>query len=252
MLSKPQIRTVTSLQHKKFRREHGLFIVEGIKSVTEFLQSDYIVQHIFYTPQAAAKLIKIPQNIKSDEVSGETLERISALKTPQGVLALVRIPSYPPLTADALRNTFHLILDDIQDPGNLGTIIRTAEWFGFRRVICSPNCVDVYNPKVVQATMGSLPRIEVHYTDITALVRDAPVPVFGTVLNGTPLYETAFGHEGLIVMGNEGNGISAAVLKHIRHPVTIPRIGRAESLNVAVSTAIVCAELARNGKMGAI
>lgn len=248
MLSKPQIRTITALQHKKFRREHGLFIVEGIKSVTEFIHSDYIVQHVFYTPQAAAKLDKIPQNIKSDEISEEELRRISALKTPQGVLALVQLPVQAPLTGTLLRGAFHLVLDDIQDPGNLGTIIRTAEWFGFNRVICSLNCVDAYNPKVVQASMGSLARMQVHYTDISSLTGDAPVPVFGAVLDGQPLYQTDFGKEGLIILGNEGNGISASVLGNIQHPVTIPRVGQAESLNVAISAALFCAELARNRK----
>ncbi|MBK1441625.1 RNA methyltransferase [Parapedobacter sp. ISTM3] len=245
MLSKLQIRTIASLQHKKFRREHGLFVVEGVKSVTEFLRSDYTVQHVFYTSQAATKLTKIPQNIKSDEISDSDLQRISALKTPQGVLALVRIPTAPPITDNMLRNTFHLVLDDIQDPGNLGTIIRTAEWFGLKRIICSVSSVDAYNPKAVQASMGSLARMQLVYTDIRALVAQAPVPIFGAVLNGLSLYEADFGHEGLIVLGNEGNGISQAVLPHINHHITIPRVGQAESLNVAISAALFCSALAR-------
>lgn len=245
MLSKLQIRTITSLQHKKFRREHGLFVVEGAKSVTEFIQSDYIVQHIYYTPQAAAKFVKIPQNIKSEEISEQDLNRISTLKTPQGVLALVQIPSFPPLTDHSLRNDFHLALDDIQDPGNLGTIIRTAEWFGFNRIICSLGSVDAYNPKVVQASMGSIARVQVYYRDMPTLTGNAPIPVFGAVLNGASIYEANFGNEGLIVLGNEGNGISPPVLTNIQHPITIPRVGLAESLNVAVSAALFCAELAR-------
>ncbi len=245
MLSKPQIRTITSLQHKKFRREYGLFVVEGIKSVMEFIHSNYTVQHIYYTPQAAAKVVKIPQNIKSEQISEQDLNRISSLKTPQGILALVEIPTDRSLAIDALQNGFNLVLDDIQDPGNLGTIIRTAEWFGFRQIICSLGSVDAYNPKVVQASMGSLARMAVRYTDIAALTANAPVPVFGAVLDGTPIYETNFGDAGLIVLGNEGNGISAAVLANIGHRVTIPRIGQAESLNVAVSTALFCAELTR-------
>src|SRR5690606_9606403 len=198
--------------------------------------------------QAAAKLIKIPQNIKSEEVSEDDLKRISMLKTPQGVLALVRLPAQPRLTKALLHNAFHLVLDDIQDPGNLGTIIRTAEWFGLHRIICSTGSVDAYNPKVVQASMGSLARAQVYYTDITALTHHAPVPVFGAVLNGTPIYETDFGHEGLIVLGNEGNGISAPVLSQIQQAVTIPKIGSAESLNVAISAALFCAELTRKKK----
>lgn len=245
MLSKPQIRTITSLQHKKFRREHGLFVVEGIKSVTEFLHSDYVVQHVFYTSQAAAKMDKIPQNIKSTTISELELQHISSLKMPQGVLALVDMPTHPALTKEVLRNRFHLVLDDIQDPGNLGTIIRTAEWFGFKRLICSVGSVDAYNPKVVQASMGSLARMHVYYTDIGALLTRSPVPIFGAVLDGMPLYDTDFGNEGLIVLGNEGNGISTRVLTQIQHPVTIPRVGQAESLNVAVSAALFCAELVR-------
>lgn len=245
MLSKPQIRTITSLQHKKFRKENGLFIVEGIKSLTEFIRSDYVVQHIFYTPHAAAKLGKIPGNIKSEAISEQELKRISTLKTPQGILGLVQIPVYPPLMDEELKNGFHLVLDSIQDPGNLGTIIRTAEWFGFTRIICSHDSVDAYNPKVVQATMGSLARMQLYYTDIEKLTARAPAPVFGTVLDGTSLYHTDFGHAGLIVLGNEGNGIRTSVLAHVQHRVTVPRIGRAESLNVAVSAALFCAELAR-------
>ncbi|WP_262245460.1 TrmH family RNA methyltransferase [Parapedobacter soli] len=245
MLSKPQIRAITSLQQKKFRREHGLFIVEGIKSVTEFLHSDYRVQCIYHTAQAAAKLPKIPQNIKSVEIDDQTLKRISSLKTPQGVLALVSIPDYAPLTDNILRSGFHLVLDDIQDPGNLGTIIRTADWFGFKRVICSVGSVDAYNVKTVQASMGSLSRIQVHYTAVAELVTRSPVPVFGAVLNGSSIYDTDFGKHGLVVLGNEGNGIGAAVLPYITRGVTIPRIGGAESLNVAISAALFCAELTR-------
>lgn len=247
MLSKPQIRTITSLQHKKFRKESGLFIVEGAKSLTEFIHSDYIVQHIFYTPHAAAKLGKIPQNIKSEPISDQELKRISPLKNPQGILGLVQIPVYPPIPDDELKHGFHLVLDNIQDPGNLGTIIRTAEWFGFSRIICSNDSVDVYNPKVVQATMGSLARVQLYYTDIEQLTASSPVPVFGAVLDGASLYHTDFGNAGLIVLGNEGNGIRASVLSHIQRRVTIPRVGEAESLNVAVSAALFCVELARKG-----
>jgi|SRR5690606_4821814 len=243
MLSKPQIRVITSLQQKKFRREHGLFIVEGAKSVTEFLHSNYSVQRIYHTAQAAAKLPKIPQNIKLIEIDQPTLQRISALKTPQGVLALVRIPDYPMLTTDTLQQGFHLVLDDIQDPGNLGTIIRTADWFGLQRLICSVGSVDAYNPKTVQASMGSLSRIQIHYTDVAQLVAHSPVPVFGAVLDGSPIYDTDFGTHGLVVLGNEGNGIGPAVLPHVTQRVTIPRIGHAESLNVAISAALFCAAL---------
>lgn len=220
-------------------------MVEGIKSVTEFLHSDYSVQCIYHTAQAGAKLPKIPQNIKSVEIDEATLKRISSLKTPQGVVALVGIPHYAPLSAEMLQKGFHLVLDDIQDPGNLGTIIRTADWFGLKRVICSIGSVDTYNPKTVQASMGSLARMQVHYTNLDELMAQSAVPVFGAVLDGSPIYDTDFGQYGLLVLGNEGNGISPAVMSHITQRVTIPRVGGAESLNVAISAALFCAELAR-------
>ena len=249
MLSKPQIRVITSLQQKKFRREHGLFLVEGMKSVREFLHSHYRVQHIYHTAQTAAKLPKIPENIKSVEIDEPTLKRISSLKTPQGVVAVVAIPDYTPLSAKMLHKGFHLVLDDIQDPGNLGTIIRTADWFGLKRVICSTGSVDAYNPKTVQASMGSLARMQVYYTNLDKLVAQSPVPVFGAVLDGSPIYDTDFGRHGLLVLGNEGNGIGPAVMPHITKRVTIPRVGGAESLNVAISAALFCAELARKNSV---
>src|SRR5690606_12322972 len=129
--------------------------------------------------------------------------------------------------------------------GNLGTIIRTADWFGLKRVICSVGSVDAYNPKTVQASMGSLARMEVHYTDLAKLTAHSPVPVFGAVLDGAPIYHTDFGQHGLVVLGNEGNGIGPDVLPHITQRVTMPRVGHAESLNVAISAALFCAELAR-------
>lgn len=221
-----------------------MFVVEGVKSVFEFLQSEYVVEQLYYTPQAATKMPKIPQNVKSETIGETELKKISALKTPQGVLAVVRIPSFPPLNDEMFRGTFHLVLDDIQDPGNLGTIIRTAEWFGMKRIICSSSSVDAYNPKVVQASMGSLSRMQVYYTDVAALLKRISVPVFGAVLDGTSVYRTDFGQEGVIVLGNEGNGIGDAVLPLIDRPVTIPRVGQAESLNVAVSAAVFCAALA--------
>lgn len=248
MLSKSQIRFITSLQHKKFRKEHGLFIVEGLKSITEFAHSNYPVHEIFSTPQAGAKMGKIPQNIKFIEVSETDFQRISTLKNPQGILALVGIPENRALSGDELMGRFHLLLDGVQDPGNLGTLIRTAEWFGFECIICSLDTADAYNPKVVQASMGSLSRVKAVYTDIEQLVRETNLPVFGAVLDGEPIYEMDWGDEGLIILGNEGNGIRNSLLPHIQYPVTIPKLGMAESLNVAISAALFCAELARKGK----
>lgn len=245
MLSKAQISFITSLQQKKFRTQHGLFVVEGIKSVSEFVHSSYKVQKIISTADAWAKMDKIPQNIKYDEVTATDFNKISSLKSPQGILCLVEIPETVHLNIASLRGMHSIVLDDIQDPGNLGTIIRTAEWFGIKNIICSLETVDAYNPKVVQSTMGSLARVKIVYTDLSKFLKDTPLPVFGALLDGQGIYETNFGQEGLILMGNEGNGISEDILPHVQQAVTIPRIGNAESLNVAVATTIFCSEITR-------
>jgi len=246
MLSKSQISLLSSLQHKKFRREHGLFMVEGYKSVTEFINSAYQVDTIYHTPAIAPKLLNLSRKINFQEISLNEVQKISSLKTPQEVIGLVKIPIWPVLNYKALEKKFSLVLDSIQDPGNMGTIIRTADWFGIQDIICSEDTVDVYNPKVVQATMGSLARVNVHYADLLTVLPQIKLPIFGAMLNGQNIYNTPFGTEGLLVMGNEGNGISAPVEQLITSAVTIPRAGNAESLNVAIATAILCSEIKRN------
>ncbi|MEZ2334220.1 TrmH family RNA methyltransferase [Mucilaginibacter sp. RCC_168] len=246
MLSKSQISLLSSLQHKKFRREHGLFMVEGYKSVTEFINSAYQVDTIYHTPAIAPKLLNLSRKINFQEISLNELQKISSLKTPQEVIGLVKIPIWPVLNYKALEKKFSLVLDNVQDPGNMGTIIRTADWFGIQDIICSEDTVDVYNPKVVQATMGSLARVNVHYADLLSVLPQIKLPIFGAMLNGHNMYNTNFGAEGLLVMGNEGNGISAPVEQLITSAVTIPKAGNAESLNVAIATAILCSEIKRN------
>lgn len=245
MLSKAQISLITSLQNKKFRTQHQLFIVEGIKSILEFVNSSYIVQKIYATEEAKTKLDKIPDNIKFEEVSTLEFNKISNLKSPQGALALVKIPTLDKLKIEDLAGKHSIILDDVQDPGNLGTIIRTAEWFGIENIICSIGTVDAFNPKVVQATMGSLSRVNIHYIDITAFLNEIEIPTYGALLEGQSIYKTDFGKQGLIIMGNEGNGIRKEIINKINYSVTIPRIGQAESLNVAVATTIFCSEISR-------
>jgi RNA methyltransferase, TrmH family len=246
MLSKSQINLLKSLQHKKFRTEHGLFLVEGHKSVNEFANSAYQVDTIFQTYTTDPKLLNLSQKINSQQISLNDLEKISSLKTPQDVVALVKIPDWPALSNDTLSKKFSIVLDGIQDPGNLGTIIRTADWFGITDIICSADTVDAYNPKVVQASMGSLSRTRIHYVDIEPFLKRTQLPVFGALFNGKNIYETQFGAEGLIVMGNEGNGIRPTVEKLIQKAITIPRAGQAESLNVGIATAIFCSEIKRN------
>ncbi|WP_411274897.1 TrmH family RNA methyltransferase [Daejeonella sp.] len=246
MISKSQISFIKSLQQKKIRKANGLFIVEGLKSVSEFINSDYTIDTIYYTENVMPKLGNLSQNIKSIEISVSDLTKISALTSPQQVLAIVKIPKHRDLTKQMLKGSFTIAIDGIQDPGNFGTIIRTADWFGVNHLVCSEDTVDVYNPKVVQATMGSLSRIYVAYFDLHEFLDDPGVPVFGALLEGKSIYETNFGNEGILILGNEGNGIRPQIISKIQFPITIPRFGEAESLNVAVSASIFCSEIRRN------
>lgn len=245
MLSKSELSFITSLHLKKFRKEHGLFLAEGIKSITEFLNSGYEIKTIFCTDAFAPNLSNISQKIKLVTIDETELRKITTLTTPQGVLAIIQIPEETPIRPESFDNTFTLALENIQDPGNLGTIIRTADWFGFKQIICSPDCVDVYNPKVVQATMGSLSRIKIIYTDLAEILGRINVPVYGALLDGQSIYSTNFGNEGVILLGNEGKGLSGKVLPLITRAITIPRFGQAESLNVAMSAGIICSEIKR-------
>lgn len=243
MLSKSQIRFISALKQKKFRKEYGAFVVEGAKSVREFIDSGYAVQSIFCTPETFTKMGKIPQNIESFEISTNELKKISNLTTPQGVLALVSIPEVQ--ETEKAAEGFTLVLDDVQDPGNLGTIIRTADWFGMKNIICSFGSVDAYNPKTVQASMGSLSRMQIIYRNLADIFSSSKQPVFGAMLDGQSIYDVDFGKSGYILLGNEGNGISEQIQQFITKPVTIPRGGAAESLNVAVSAALFCSEVFR-------
>lgn len=248
MLSKSQISYIKSLHQKKYRKESGIFIIEGIKSIIEFINSSYQIHSIYYTFQYSSSLPKNNANIKLFEVNNVELEKISTLQTPQGILALVHIPAQQKIDAKSLHNSFSLVLDNVQDPGNFGTIIRTADWFGIKNIICSENTVEAYNPKTVQSTMGSLSRINLFYTNLNSFLSETTLPVFGALLDGNNIYKTNWGNEGLILLGNEGHGIGADLIKKITIPVTIPNFGEAESLNVAVSAAIFCSELKRNAK----
>jgi len=246
MLPKSQISLLTSLQHKKFRTAHGLFLAEGYKSVNEFINSAYQIEAIYHAPPFDPNLLKLSRKMNFHEISLNDLLKISTLKTPQEVIALVKIPQWPALNQAALRQTFSICLDGIQDPGNMGTIIRTADWFGIKNIICSDDTVDIYNPKVVQATMGSIAHVNVHYINLAAFLSQINLPLYGAMLNGSNIYTTNFGAEGLIIMGNEGNGVRDDISKLINHAITIPRTGNAESLNVAIATAIFCSEINRN------
>ena len=245
MLSKSHISLIKSLQQKKFRKEHQLFIVEGLKAITEFLNSSYTIQSVYCLTDIIPKLPKLSHKQKVFEVTLNELEKISALKTPQGILALVEMPNNETFNEDKT-NGITLVLDGIQDPGNLGTIIRTADWFGFLDIVCSENTVDIYNPKVIQATMGSLARVKVIYANLKTILKESKLPKYGTLLNGENLFNAAWPSKGYLLFGTEGKGISDDILPLITQPITIPGIGKAESLNVAITVAICCAEIKRN------
>jgi TrmH family RNA methyltransferase len=245
MISKSQISFIKSLHQKKIRKEHGLFIVEGLKSIQEFINSEYVVDSVYCTENLMPKLDNLSRKIKPVGITESELSRISALSTPQAILAIVQIPQQTDLNIKKLDGSFILALDGVQDPGNLGTIIRTADWFGLNTILCSKDTAEVYNPKVVQASMGSLSRVNIIYTDLGDVFSKINIPVYGAVLNGKSIYETDFGQEGIILLGNEGNGISEDLIEKINYPITIPRYGKAESLNVAISASIFCSELRR-------
>jgi TrmH family RNA methyltransferase len=254
MLSKNQIKFVNSLKQKKFREEHGYFIAEGTKIVPELLASGIEVLQV-YAGEWFFSAHHISNGTECIEIRPAELERISALSTPNEVLAVCRIPGYK-LEKEKLAKKLTLVLDDIRDPGNLGTIIRIADWFGIENIVCSDGSADAFNPKVVQSTMGSIARIKIHYTDLTEFIRqsraNSELPVYGALLEGRNIYSENLLKEGLIVIGNESKGISESVQKMITHKVSIPSFsyfkpggGEAESLNAAVATAIICSEFRR-------
>ena len=246
-ISKNKIKYIRSLEQKKTRREEGVFVAEGPKLTGDLLGRF----HCRYLAATAEWMNAHPlvQADEKDIANLEDLQRASLLKTPQDVIAVFEQRNEATDTS-VIERELCLALDDVQDPGNLGTIIRIADWFGIEHIFCSLSTADVYNPKVVQATMGALARVHMHYLSLTELIEGLKeVPVYGTFLDGTNIYKQSLSETGLIVMGNEGNGISAEVRKLINRKLYIPNFpaGRStsESLNVAVATAITCAEFRR-------
>ncbi|MBK0383008.1 RNA methyltransferase [Pedobacter sp. SD-b] len=245
MLSKSQLSLVKSLHQKKYRKENHLFFVEGVKAVTEFLNSGFSLHSIYTVSELVSKLPNLSHKQKVFEVSINELEKISALQSPQGVLAVFEIPKEKGFDMDKVDDLV-IVLDGVQDPGNMGTIIRTADWFGFKKMVCSKDTVEIYNPKVVQASMGSLARVTVSYLDLDTLFANNALPVYGTLLNGDNIFGYNFSEKGFLVFGNEGKGISEEIKGFINKAVTIPGGTNTESLNVSISAAICCAEVRRN------
>ena len=241
MVSKNQIKLITSLQQKKYRITHQLFFAEGVKVIQELLDSNFELEHLYTTQYDFEEV----SGAKKSLIHENDLKKISALTTPNSCLAVFKIPQEREIATSGLI----IALDDIRDPGNLGTILRLCDWFGVEQVVCSRETVDIYNPKVVQATMGSITRVNVAYLDLCDYITQTDLSVFGTFMDGENIYKSNLPQEGIIIMGNEANGISEAVEELIKKRISIPRFGdlqKTESLNVATATGIVLSEFKRN------
>ncbi|MGL4384396.1 MAG: TrmH family RNA methyltransferase [Flavobacterium sp.] len=240
MVSKNQIKLISSLHQKKYRIAHQLFIAEGVKGINELLQSNFELEHLYVTIDEFKSVSTTQKTVISDA----DLKKISALTTPNTCLAVFKIPKEKPV----LNKGLIVALDTIRDPGNMGTILRLCDWFGINQVVCSKETVDLYNPKVVQATMGSIARVNVNYLNLKDFLETTSLPIYGTFMDGEDLYNSKITNEGIIILGNEANGISKEIEELVTKRITIPRFGnlqQTESLNVATATAIVLSEFKR-------
>lgn len=238
MVSKNQIKLVISLQQKKYRSQHKLFVVEGVKTVSEILNAGLKPFKLFVDEQQ-----KIENFCEAEVVSKSELKQMSSLSNPNGVLGVFYMPDVKkPETTDWM-----VALDAVRDPGNLGAIIRLCDWFGVKHLICSMDTVDCYNPKVLQATMGSITRVNIVYTDLFSYLKKTSLPVFGTFMNGEAVYQKELPEAGIMIMGNEANGISEEISDVVTEKIAIPQFGSktTESLNVATATAILLNEIRR-------
>jgi TrmH family RNA methyltransferase len=258
MLAKNEVKFINSLKLKKNRDQEGLFVAEGVKIVNDLLHSGMKVKTIYSSRNFQLSIFNY--HIDVIRIKENELARISSLNTPNEVLAICEIPQYT-LDHGTLAKKLSIILDTIQDPGNLGTIIRIADWFGVENIICSPETVEVYNPKVIQATMGSISRVKVHYTELSVFLEEmkkhAPAaPVYGALLDGDNLYTAKLDPKGFILIGNESKGISSDLLPYVTAKIRIPAFSSpvnaeqapgsaVESLNAAIATSIICSEFRR-------
>jgi RNA methyltransferase, TrmH family len=247
MISKAKIKQIKALQVKKYRKQEQCFVVEGTKSVLELLKADFDVIWLAGTEsflKQNEKLVrKVTEIVDADE--GE-LGAAGSFQTNDGALAIARMK--PNASFSLTGEEFTLVLDDIRDPGNLGTIIRTADWYGVNHIIASEETADFYNPKVLSATMGSFCRVQVYYTSLESYLIAARKPIYGTFLEGTDVHELKFNGGGLIIIGNESNGISPSIERLVSQKITIPRYGKAESLNAAIATGIILDTIRRSKK----
>lgn len=240
-VSKNQLKLITSLSQKKYRQKNSLFIAEGVKVINEFLKSDIELHHLFCLDTFVTNVV----DDKTTRISAAELRKISQLKTPNQVLGIFKIPKESKL---ALTNLV-LALDDVNDPGNLGTIIRLCDWYGINSIVCSKATVDCYNQKVVQASMGSLTRVNLWYTDLISFLKESNTPKFIAAMDGENVYKTVLPQSAILIMGNEANGVSQEIKNLANNTIAIPQFGinqSTESLNVAAATAILLSEFKRN------
>ena len=237
MVVKSELKLIKSLQQKKCRNEHGLFVVEGKKTVEEVLNSKMEVYKLFAVDSNKLEVGDVP----SYSISNKELSQISSLKNPNGYLGVFHIPK----STDKILSDWILVLDGVQDPGNLGTIIRLCDWFGITDIVCSTDTVDCYNPKVLQATMGSITRVNVQYKDLQVFLNSTQLPVYGTFMDGESVNNTKLPKKGIMIMGNEGKGVSDTIAQLCTDRLAIPQFGDSttESLNVASATAILLHEI---------
>ncbi|MCX6222356.1 MAG: RNA methyltransferase [Bacteroidia bacterium] len=251
MISRQKIDFIRGLARKKERGMAGCFVAEGEKLVFDLLRTTLNLREIYCTQEGLSSIQSKRLKAEAIPVSEKEMERISAFKNPSSILALFEIPTYQEVELPSFED-LNLVLDGLQDPGNLGTIIRLADWFGIGQIFCSENCVDNYNPKCIQSTMGAIARVRVHYLDLTELLKEAVgqnIAIYGTYMDGENLYKTELSSQALIVLGSEGKGISPELEGYLTKKISIPSYPAGhrelESLNVAVSAAIICAEFRR-------
>lgn len=246
MISKAKIKWVKALQLKKYRQEAQCFLVQGSKGVQELINSDYQIELIAATKETSNRLQSVLKSENAEWLTAtpKELEAMGSFQSNDHILAVAHMKEVPVPVPSA--NDFVLVLDDIRDPGNLGTIIRTADWFGINKIVASPQTADVYNPKTISATMGSFCRVQVAYTNLINFLSKSDVPVYGAFLMGRNIHLEKFGKGGLVVIGNESNGISPTIDQFIRHRVFIPGSSQAESLNAAIATGIILDNIFRS------
>ncbi|HSJ69018.1 MAG TPA: RNA methyltransferase [Anditalea sp.] len=228
------------MQQKKFRKQENSFFVEGAKNVTELLNSEYEITHLLFTDSFKDlhwSLIK-RCGAEKHEVTAKQLESIGSFQTNEAAIAVAKIRNNQSI--EISNDELAIALDDVRDPGNLGTIIRIADWYGIKKIILSENCADIYNPKVLNSSMGSFTRVAFFYTDLKKFFPMIDAPIYGALLEGDNIYNSPLSNNGIILMGNESKGISDELLPFVSHKITIPQFGQAESLNVAIATAVIC------------